>query len=97
MGKLASLKHQIEVCDNLEALQTLSKQLNAASSAFSTFSRYGHLTRQSTTGLDSHANKNMETRQRFYSTKKNQVKRAVVRHPCPMCEEKETYQTILTV
>lgn len=95
-GKLASLEHQIELCDNLEALQTLSKQLNAASSAFSAFSRYGHLTKQPTTRLDSHPNKNMETQRRFYSTKKKRVKRAAVRYPCPTWEEKETYRTILT-
>ena len=95
-GKLASLEHQIELCDDLEALQTLNKQLNAASSAFSAFSKYGHLPNQPSSVVDSHANKKMETQRRFYSTKKKRVKRVSVRYTRPTWEEKETYQTNLT-
>ena len=95
-GKLASLEHQIELCDNLEVLQTLSKQLSAASSCFSAFNKYGQLPKQPSTQLDSHANKKMETQRRLYSTKKKRIKRAAVRYSCPTWEERETYQTILT-
>ena len=93
--KLASLEHLVNQSESIEALHTLNKQLNAAS-AFQAFSKYGQLPKQPLPLLESPANKKMETKRRFYSTKKRQTKRAAVRYALPTLEEKEVYYTILT-
>jgi len=56
-GKLASLEHLVNQSENIEALHTLNKQLNAASSAFQAFSKYGQLPKQPLPLLESPANK----------------------------------------
>ena len=94
--KLASLEHLVNQSENMEALKNLNKQLNAASSAFQAFSKYGQHPKQPLPRLESPANKNMETQRRFYSTKKKRTKPAVVRYAPPTLEEKELYYSILT-
>ena len=93
--KLASLEHLVNQSENIEALQNLNKQLNAASSAFQAFSKYGQHLKQPLPQLESPANKNTETTKiLFYQ--KEQAKAAAVRYARPTLNEKEFYYSILT-
>ena len=88
--KLLKLMKNMNMSNNLNALQQLEKNLTATESLFTSLNRYQPILKSLQETRSSPANKNISVQRKFYSTTKKRKHKTNVRYGKPTQDEKTT-------